>query len=77
MKAWYQQTQQEVLRNLQVSEEGHTSEEAARLLEEKGENVLQEGRKKTVLQVFLSQFCDLLVIILIAAALISVFTGDV
>ena len=77
MKAWYQQTQQEVLRNLQVSEEGHTSEEAAGLLEEKGENVLQEGRKKTVLQVFLSQFCDLLVIILIAAALISVFTGDV
>ena len=77
MKAWYQQTQQEVLRNLQVSEEGHTSEEAARLLEEKGENVLQEGRKKTVLQVFLSQFCDFLVIILIAAALISVFTGDV
>lgn len=77
MKAWYQQTQQEVLRNLQVSEEGHTSEEAERLLEENGENVLQEGRKKTVLQVFLSQFCDLLVIILIAAALISVFTGDV
>lgn len=77
MKAWYQQTQQEVLRNLQVSEEGHTSEEAARLLEEKGENVLQEGRKKTVFQVFLSQFCDLLVIILIAAAFISVFTGDV
>lgn len=77
MKAWYQQSQQEVLTNLHVSENGHTFGEASRLLAEKGENVLQEGKKRSVLQVFLSQFCDLLVIILIAAALISMFTGDV
>lgn len=35
------------------------------------------GKKKSVLQVFLGQFCDLLVIILIAAAVISMFSGNV
>lgn len=77
MKAWYQQSWKEILEYLHVSEDGRTPEEAERLLEEKGENVLQESRKKTVLQVFLSQFCDLLVLILIAAALISALTKDV
>ena len=44
---------------------------------EKGENVLQEGKKKSILQVFLGQFCDLLVVILIIAAIISMFSGNV
>lgn len=76
MKEWYQQSKQEVLSRLQTSEAGHTPKQAARILEEKGPNILQEGKRKSALQVFLSQFCDLLVVILIAAALVSVFMGD-
>lgn len=56
MKAWYQQSWKEILEYLHVSEDGRTPEEAERLLEEKGENVLQESRKKTVLQVFCLSF---------------------
>lgn len=41
-----------------------------------GENILQEGKKKSTLEVFLGQFCDLLVVILIIAAIISMFSGD-
>ena len=55
---------------------GLTGAEAARRLEQYGPNALAEGKKKSVLQVFLEQFKDFLVIILIIAALISAFTGD-
>ena len=76
MKSWYQQTEGDILENLHVTKDGHTPEEAAELLESKGENVLEAGKRKSTLQVFLSQFADLLVIILIIAAVISAFTGN-
>ncbi len=76
MKNWYQQSREETLQNLGVTTDGLTSEKAKELLEKNGKNVLQEGKKKTVLQVFLSQFADLLVIILIAAAIISLLSGN-
>ena len=44
---------------------------------ESGENVLKEGKRKSTLQVFFEQFCDLLVVILIIAALISMVSGNV
>lgn len=77
MKEFYLQTKEEVLESLQVTTQGHSKERAAQLLEEKGENVLQEGKRKSTLQVFLSQFADLLVIILIVAAVISMFSENV
>lgn len=77
MKAWYQKNSEEVLEALQVTKSGHSASEAKRLLEEKGENVLQEGKKKSLFQVFISQFGDLLVIILIIAAMISMFSDNV
>ena len=41
-----------------------------------GENVLQEAKKKSALRIFAEQFCDLLVVILIVAAVISMFSGN-
>lgn len=77
MKPWYQLTKDEVLNNLSVTSEGLSDAKAKEILEKNGENVLKEGKKKTVLQVFLSQFADLLVIILIAAAVISLISGNI
>ena len=77
MKPWYQLSKDEVLDKLQVTSEGLSSQKAKELLEKNGENVLTEGKKKTPLQVFLSQFADLLVIILIIAAVISLVSGNV
>lgn len=76
MKQWYQMSKDEVLNSLGVTTDGLSSDKAKELLEKNGKNVLQEGKKKSVLQVFLSQFADLLVIILIAAAIISIFSGN-
>ena len=77
MKEWYQQTKEEILSQFQVTEQGLTSSQAEKILAEKGENVLEEGKRKSTLQVFLEQFCDLLVVILFIAALISMVSGNV
>ena len=77
MKEWYQQTKEEILSQFQVTEQGLTSSQAEKILAEKGENVLEEGKRKSTLQVFLEQFCDLLVVILVIAALISMVSGNV
>ena len=58
-------------------ETGLSSADAARILEEKGENVLEEKGKKSIWVIFFSQFADLLVIILIVAAVISMLSGNV
>lgn len=76
MENWYQLSRDEALDKLGVDSQGLSSDKAAKLLEEHGENVLEEGKKKSVLQVFLSQFADLLVIILIVAAIISFCSGN-
>ena len=77
MKEWYQQTKEELLEHFRVTEHGLTGEEAGKRLAENGENVLKEGKRKSTLQVFFEQFCDLLVVILIIAALISMVSGNV
>ena len=76
MADWYQKTSAQVLDAMHVTTEGLSRQRADELLREHGENVLAEGKKKSVLQVFLGQFADLLVLILIAAAIISIFSGN-
>ena len=51
MKDWYQKDEQEILKELNVTKEGLTAGQAEQLLLEKGENVLKEGKKKSVLAV--------------------------
>lgn len=77
MKQWYQMSRDEILSTLNVTNEGLSHEKAKEILEKNGGNVLIEGKKKTALQVFLSQFADFLVIILIIAAVISLISGNI
>ena len=77
MSEWYQKTNAEVLEQIGVTTDGLSSEQAEERLKRDGKNVLAEGKKKSVFQVFLSQFADLLVLILIAAAIISMFSGNI
>ncbi|NRO64868.1 Calcium-transporting ATPase 1 [Lactobacillus helveticus] len=76
MKQYYLQTKAKVLEELKTASGGLSSQQAKDNLAKYGKNVLIEGKKKTTLQVFLEQFKDLMVIILIIAAVISAFTGE-
>ncbi len=76
MKEWYQKTKEEALKELECEKSGLTSTQVEQRLSQYGENVLKEGKKKSTLEVFLSQFADLLVIILIVAAVVSAFSGN-
>lgn len=72
----YEQSKEMLLEELGSRREGLTADKAKEILEQKGENVLQEGKRKSILRVFLEQFADLLVVILIAAAVISMISGN-
>ena len=67
---------QELLQKFDVTEQGLNNAQVEETRRQTGENVLQEGKKKSTLEVFLGQFCDLLVVILIIAAIISMFSGN-
>ena len=75
--AWYQKDRAETERLLESSSKGLSKKEAAKRLCEYGPNALVEAEKKSALRIFLEQFADLMVLILIVAALVSAFTGDV
>ena len=76
MKTWYQMTAEEALRGMESSHGGLSSGQAEVRCGQFGENVLQEHAGKKIWQVFLEQFQDLLVLILIVAAAISVLSGS-
>lgn len=77
MKELYQMTSNEVRQKLNGKTEPLTNEEIAKRQQEYGLNELVEEKRKNVLQVFLKQFADFLVIILIIAAIVSAALGDV
>ena len=76
MADWFEQPEAEVLAGLDSGRQGIDSGEAQQRLKEYGENVLEEAGRLQWWQVFLAQFKDLLVIILIGAAAVSMLTGD-
>lgn len=77
MKEYWQQTKEELQKEYPHLNQGYSKEEVEKAREKYGENVLEEGTRKSVLAVFLSQFCDLLVVILVIAAIISMFSKNV
>ncbi len=74
MKA-YLESCEDVLRAQSSSMEGLTAAEAEKRLAQTGPNKLQEGKKKSLVQRFLGELADPMIIILIAAALISGVTA--
>jgi len=73
---WHQKNIDIVIEELRSSSQGISSEEASRRLEKYGPNELKEFKKKTLFVMFLDQFKDFMIIVLIAAAVISGFIGE-
>ena len=76
MREYYQLTAEEAKLQVNGSLEPLTAQQAAANREKYGPNELADGKKKSMLRIFLEQFRDFLVIILIIAAAISGVLGD-
>jgi Ca2+-transporting ATPase len=74
---WHQKSIDEVFKNLGTSVQGLSAEEARKRLLEYGPNELTEKAKKTPVMMFLDQFKDFMILVLIAAAVISGFIGEI
>ena len=73
---YHQQTTEKTIEKLGTSLKGLSAEEAGRRLAKYGPNELQEKKKKTALAMFLGQFTDFMILVLMAAAIISGFIGE-
>ena len=75
---WYKKSKNEILQELDVDEKnGLSSTEALIRLEKYGKNKLETKKKKTLFKQFLSQLKDVMIYILIIAAIISAFLGEI
>jgi Ca2+-transporting ATPase len=74
--AWHQRTTEETFAHLASNSRGLSAAEAARRLAHHGPNVLREAPPRSMLAMFAAQFADLMILILIAAAVISGVIGD-
>lgn len=73
----YQMKKEDVLKMLGTDENGLTQNQAKENQKKYGKNELEEGKKKNPFILFLEQYKDFLVIILIIAAIISGVLGDI
>lgn len=76
MNSYFNRSPEEALRELGSSNGGLTTAQAAAQAEKFGPNALAEGKRKSVAAVFMEQFKDLLVVILLIAAVISLISGE-
>ena len=73
---WYQKEVKDVVYSLKSSLEGLSVEEAAKRIEKYGPNELKEIAKRTVFMMVLDQFKDFMIMVLIAAAVVSGIIGE-
>lgn len=76
MSAWYQLSTDEAVSQLQSSFTGLASSNIGKLQSQYGKNLLKEAKRKSKLAIIAGQFKDIMIIILIIAAIISFFAGE-
>ncbi len=75
-KNWFNKNVKEIEKELKTNvEEGLTEQQVAEIIQQKGYNELQAGKKKSLLQRFIDQFKDFSIIVLIIAAIVSGIVG--
>ena len=75
-RAPHNQNIQQVFEGFSTGPEGLTKSQAIELLEKNGENKLAEVHKKTLFSIIISQFKNLMILVLLAAGIISAVVGD-
>lgn len=75
-KTKYQQSLPAIYQELETDEHGLQQSAAAQRLEQYGPNALNQQKTTSLLQKFIAQFKDFMIIVLLVAALIAAFTGE-
>ena len=75
-EAWHSIEADEVLQRLESSAQGLTAAVAQQRLAEYGPNIIPEKKRRSLFKILLGQFSDFMILVLLAAALISGFIGD-
>ncbi|MGN1134464.1 MAG: cation-translocating P-type ATPase [Oscillospiraceae bacterium] len=76
MQNAYKKSLEEIYSEVGSTRKGLTSEQAMKNAEKYGKNKISQGKKKSILRIFLEQYKDFMVIILIISAIVSAFMGD-
>lgn len=76
MKDFWSYDKKEIFNQLKTSEKGLTSQEVETRIEDYGKNTLKEVKSSSKFMVFISQFKSPITLILIFAAILSIFTKD-
>ena len=76
MKKYWKYSKEQLRDVFSTTEQGLSEMQVKKIRETCGENILEEGKRPGLLRVFLSQFADLLIVILLIAALISMLSGN-
>ena len=74
---WHTSPTDAILKELQSNMDGLPDDEAAKRIQQHGPNQLQEKKKRPVWLLFAMQFKDVMILILMIAAIVSGFVGDV
>jgi len=74
---WHQKDIKEIFDKLESSSKGLSHTEAGQRLQKYGPNELKETKKRTLFMMFLDQFRDFMIIVLIAAAIVSGIIGEI
>ena len=74
---WYRLSAAQTLERLGTSAEGLSQTEADARLQRYGRNHIQEGRRRGPWRMFFEQFTDFMIVVLLAAAVVSGLVGDV
>ena len=76
-KEYYTETTEELFAKFSTSREGLSSKEATKRLEKYGQNTLPKKKKPSILKIFLLEFCDPLVLMLVVAIIASIIAGEI
>lgn len=74
---WWTRNIDDIMKELEASPEGLSDDAAARKREKSGPNELEQAEKRPTWKIFLDQFKDFMILVLLAAAVISGIAGDV
>lgn len=77
IKKYYSENTEELFAYFSTNRDGLSLKEATKRLEKYGQNVLPKKKKASIIKIFLSEFCDPLVLMLLVAIIASIIAGEI